>query len=123
MSALRRRDLILVASAPFLPASLFALVGRPNKPVHIVVPFVPAGTTDILARALAPELGKAFITDNKLGAGDNLGADATAKSPPGGYDLLMGTGRHARDQCRAVLEDALRSGARFRAHRAGGRRA
>ena len=55
----------------------------------------PAGTTDILARALAPELGKAFgqtfIVENKAGAGGNLGADLVAKSPPDGYTLLMGT--------------------------------
>ena len=55
----------------------------------------PGGTTDILARALAPELSKAFgqtfIVENKAGAGGNLGADLVAKSPPDGYTLLMGT--------------------------------
>jgi tripartite-type tricarboxylate transporter receptor subunit TctC len=64
------------------------------------VPFAPAGTTDILARSLAPELAKAFgqtfIIDNKPGAGGNLGADVIAKSAPDGYNLLMGTvGTHA----------------------------
>jgi tripartite-type tricarboxylate transporter receptor subunit TctC len=67
----------------------------PNRPVRIVVPFAPGGTTDILARALAPELGKAFgqifIVENKAGAGGNLGADIVAKSPADGYTLLMGT--------------------------------
>ena len=67
----------------------------PVKPVRIVVPFTPAGTTDILARALAPELGKAFgqnfYVDNRPGAGGNLGADLVAKSPPDGYNLVMGT--------------------------------
>ena len=63
--------------------------------MRIVVPFAPGGTTDILARALAPELAKAFgqgfIVDNRAGAGGNLGADLVAKSPPDGYTLVMGT--------------------------------
>ncbi|RZL45682.1 MAG: tripartite tricarboxylate transporter substrate binding protein [Variovorax sp.] len=67
----------------------------PNKPVRIVVPFAAGGTTDILARAVAPELSKAFgqqfIVDNKPGAGGNLGAEIVARAPNDGYTLLMGT--------------------------------
>jgi tripartite-type tricarboxylate transporter receptor subunit TctC len=67
----------------------------PSKPVRIVVPFTPGGTTDILARAIAPELSKAFgqsfIVDNKGGAGGNLGAEIVARAPADGYTLLMGT--------------------------------
>jgi tripartite-type tricarboxylate transporter receptor subunit TctC len=100
MHLIRRRHLLASAGSLVLPASAFAQSAWPNKPVRVVVPFAPAGTTDILARALAPELGKAFgqtfIIDNKPGAGGNLGADAIAKSPPDGYNLLMGTvGTHA----------------------------
>lgn len=69
--------------------------GWPTKPVRIVVPFAPGGTTDILARAMAPELSRAFgqqfIVDNRAGAGGNVGAEVVAKSPADGYTLLMGT--------------------------------
>jgi len=59
------------------------------------VPFAAGGTTDILARAIAPELSKAFgqqfIVDNRAGAGGNVGAEIVAHSPADGYTLLMGT--------------------------------
>ena len=75
----------------------------PGKPVRIVVPFAPGGTTDILARALAPELSKAFgqqfIVDNKPGAGGNLGAADVARAQADGHTLLMGTvGTHGINQ-------------------------
>ena len=78
-----------------LAGSVLAQATWPTKPVKIVVPFAPGGTTDILARAVAPELSKVFghtfIVDNRAGAGGNLGADLVAKSAPDGYTLLMGT--------------------------------
>jgi tripartite-type tricarboxylate transporter receptor subunit TctC len=76
----------------------------PTKPVRIVVPFAAGGTTDILARALAPELQRAFagsgnqpwVVDNKPGAGGNTGSAEVAKAAPDGHTLLMGTvGTHA----------------------------
>ena len=102
MHTVRRHLLVLLAAAaPLIPSTVSAQTPAPttgawpSKPVRIVVPFAPGGTTDILARALAPELGKAFgqtfIIDNKPGAGGNLGADLVAKSPADGYTLLMGT--------------------------------
>jgi tripartite-type tricarboxylate transporter receptor subunit TctC len=99
MTPVTRR--ILIATALAVAATWSAAQGAwPSKPVRIVVPFAAGGTTDILARALAPELqkvfGQAFVVDNKPGAGGNLGADQVAKSPPDGYTLLMGTvGTHA----------------------------
>ena len=79
----------------FIANPVVAQGAWPNRAVKIVVPFAPGGTTDILARAMAPELSKAFgqpfIVENRAGAGGNIGADVVAKSAPDGYTLLMGT--------------------------------
>ena len=93
--SIRRRSLVAFAAAALAARSLRAQGAWPTRTVRIVVPFAPGGTTDILARALAPELAKAcgqgFIVDNRAGAGGNLGAEIVAKSPPDGYTLVMGT--------------------------------
>ncbi|MEK8051839.1 tripartite tricarboxylate transporter substrate binding protein [Ideonella sp. DXS22W] len=88
------------AASVVLPAAAQAQAGWPAKPVRIVVPFAAGGTTDLLARALAPELqrvfGQPFVVDNKPGAGGNTGAAEVAKSVADGHTLLMGTvGTHA----------------------------
>ena len=66
----------------------------PSKPIKLVVPFPPAGGTDILARTVANHLQTSnkwvVVVDNRPGAGGNIGVDATAKSPPDGYTLVMG---------------------------------
>ena len=93
----RRAALSALAAASLLLTfpKAFAQGAWPAKPVKIVVPFAPGGTTDILARAIAPELsrvfGQQFIVDNRAGAGGNVGADIVAKSPADGYTVLMGT--------------------------------
>jgi len=85
--------------APGLPAA-YAAAPYPNKPVTIVVPFPPGGSTDLLARRigekLALALGQPVIIDNRAGAGGTVGSDFVAKSAPDGYTLLMGvTGTNA----------------------------
>ena len=91
----RRFCVAAVALGAVLSTTAWAQSTWPTKPVRIIVPFAPGGTTDILARAVAPELSKAFgqsfIVENKAGAGGNVGADMVAKSAPDGYTLLMGT--------------------------------
>lgn len=71
----------------------------PSQPIRLVVPFVPGGSTDVLARQLAEKLrvalGQPVVVENRGGAGGTVGSDSVAKSPPDGLTLLMGvTGTH-----------------------------
>ncbi|CAM3376110.1 Bug family tripartite tricarboxylate transporter substrate binding protein [Cupriavidus taiwanensis] len=77
--------------------------GYPTKPITLIVPFSAGGTTDILARIVGLQLGKALgqpvVIDNRPGAGGNIGASLAAKAPGDGYTLFMGTiGTHAINQ-------------------------
>jgi len=85
------------AVALALLACAFSLASAqpyPSRPVHIIVPFPPAGAADLLTRALGRKLseswGQPVIAENRPGAGGNIGAEAAAKSAPDGHTLLMG---------------------------------
>jgi len=84
----------LAALAGMRSLRVAAQPGYPSKPIHIIVPFTPGGSTDILARSLGQALTGAWhqqvIVDNKPGAGGSIGAEAAAKSPADGYTLFMG---------------------------------
>lgn len=90
----RRTVLAGALAAPMVARSGWAET-YPSKPIRMVVPFAPGGTTDILGRIAAEILQNAWganvVVENKSGAGGNIGAEAVAKSAPDGYTLLLGT--------------------------------
>lgn len=86
---------ILLALTLSLMTSLAAAQSFPSQPVHIVVPFPPGGSADVLARILQPKLAELWsqpvLVENKPGASANIGAAHVAKSAPDGTTMLLGT--------------------------------
>ena len=67
----------------------------PNRAIKVIVPFVPGGSSDVVARIMAAKmsetLGQQLVVDNRAGAGGTLGADIAAKSTPDGYTWIWGS--------------------------------
>lgn len=88
------------AAVLFLCAAPVLAQDFPSKPIHIVVPFPPGGSTDVIGRRIAEKwqasMGQPVLVDNKPGAGGAVGAEQVAKAPPDGTTLLIGvTGSNA----------------------------
>src|ERR1700682_1968683 len=97
---LSRREILRTAglamgamATPGLGLKQVRAAGYPERPIKIIVPFAPAGPTDIMARILSTHLGDALggtvIVENKPGAGGNIGIGAAAHAKPDGYTLLI----------------------------------
>ena len=94
MRTTRRTALAVIAAlSAFVVAAPAFAQAWPAKPIKIVVPYPPGGTSDILARSVGQKLseqyGQPVVVENKPGATGNIGADFVAKSPPDGYTLLL----------------------------------
>jgi tripartite-type tricarboxylate transporter receptor subunit TctC len=95
---LGRRSVLGAAAGAILALAAGAAAAQPawpTKPVRLVVPFPPGGSTDVLSRvyadALGPAIGERVIVDNKSGAAGNIGVDAIAKAAPDGYTIGVST--------------------------------
>jgi len=92
---MHRRTLLATALALSAMAPAVWAQAYPNKPVRLVVPFAPGGTTDIVARVVSEKiniaLGQTMIVENKAGGGGSIGANEIAKSAPDGYSLGVAT--------------------------------
>jgi tripartite-type tricarboxylate transporter receptor subunit TctC len=85
--------LVLLCLTFVLPGAAAVAQDYPTRPIRWIVPYPPAGTTDVLARImgdyLSRKMGQQFIIDNRPGAGNNIGTEAVAMAPPDGYTVLL----------------------------------
>ncbi|MEO7940869.1 MAG: tripartite tricarboxylate transporter substrate-binding protein, partial [Burkholderiaceae bacterium] len=99
----RRKVLSVAMAAAFayaLPLGAFAQADYPSKPIKIIVAFPPGGTSDVMARMVAEELGKVLkqtvLVENIGGAGGIVGMERAIRTPPDGYTLVQtGVGQNA----------------------------
>ncbi len=93
LSLSRRLTWLALGLAAFAPFGASAQANYPNRPIKLVAPFPPGGTSDVLARVIAKKLGEALgqpvTVDNKPGASGNIGHDFVAKSAPDGYTIVI----------------------------------
>jgi tripartite-type tricarboxylate transporter receptor subunit TctC len=91
----QRSGLLVLAAACFMQVGMTQAQSYPAKPIRLIVPFAPGGSTDIVARLLAPRLsenlGQSVVVENRAGGGTTIGMDHLAKSPPDGYTLGVAT--------------------------------
>jgi tripartite-type tricarboxylate transporter receptor subunit TctC len=87
--------MLLTSAALMAAPSVRAQGAWPNRPVRLLVPFIPGSAPDVIARGLAERIGAAIghpvVVENRGGAGGNIGFEAAARSPNDGYTLLLGT--------------------------------
>lgn len=89
---MRKTGLIMLLVIALAPATVVRAQDYPNKPIKLIVPFVPGGATDRVARVVGDKLrekwGQAVIVENHGGAGGNIGAEMTYKAAPDGYTIM-----------------------------------
>lgn len=102
------------AIGPSLAIAQDAAASYPNRSAKIVVGFAPGGATDIVARAVAEKLSKAFgqtfVVENRAGGGSNIAAEIVARADPDGYTMLLGTIANATNMSiyKGIKYDTLR---------------
>src|SRR6202162_1311592 len=93
MSKLTPMALVALVLVSF-SALAFGQATYPNRPVKMIVPFAPGGAADFVARIISPKLGEALgqtiVIENRPGASGNIGMEAAAKAPAGGYTMYLG---------------------------------
>jgi tripartite-type tricarboxylate transporter receptor subunit TctC len=90
---MKKVNVILLTAVILLAAGAMYAQDYPTKPVRMIVPFVPGGSTDITARIISPtlskELGQQIVVDNRPGASGNIGVEVVARANPDGYTIML----------------------------------